>query len=59
MDSSKYDELIEDTLKVKDDIDRRMYLSDGADAGIMAAILVASQHSNEDLGQLAGFIQKR
>lgn len=44
MDSNKYDELIEDTLKVKDDIDRRMHLTNGVDAGVMAAIIVASQH---------------
>ena len=49
MDINKYDELIEDTLKVKDDIDRRMHLSNGVDAGVMAAIIVASQHSREDL----------
>ena len=46
MDSNKYDELIEDTLKVKDDIDRRMHSSNGVDVGVMAAIIVASQHSS-------------
>ena len=49
MDSNKYDELIEDTLKVKDDIDRRMYSTNSVDTGVVAAILVASQHSREDL----------
>lgn len=49
MDSNKYDELIEDALKVKDDIDRRMHLSNGVDTGVMATIIVVSQHSREDL----------
>lgn len=49
MDSNKYDELIEDTLKVKDDIDRRMYSTKSVDTGVVAAILVASQHSRENL----------
>lgn len=47
--SNKYDELIEDTLKVKDDIDRRIHLPNGEYVGVMAAILVASQHSRENL----------
>lgn len=47
--SNKYGELIEDTLKVKNDIDRRMHLTNAVDTGVMATIIVVSQHSREDL----------
>jgi len=36
----------------------KMYRFEQSDVGVMAAILVASEHSNEDLGQLAGFVHE-
>lgn len=51
----RYDELIEEVEYVYNKIP----IIIDADEGVMAAILVASEHSNEDLGQLTGFIQKR
>lgn len=57
MDSSKkerYDELIEEVEYVYN----KLPIIIDADEGVMAAIIVASQHSREDLGHLAGFIQK-
>lgn len=58
MDLSKkkrYDELIEEV----EYIYNKLPIIMDADKGVMATILVASEHNNEDLGQLAGFIQKR
>jgi len=50
----RYDELIEEVEYVYNELS----IID-VDKGVMAAIIVASEHSNEDLGQLTGFIQKR
>lgn len=50
----RYDELIEEVEYVYNKIP----IIIDADEGVMAAILVASEHSNEDLGQLTGFIQR-
>ncbi|WP_125707498.1 hypothetical protein [Companilactobacillus zhongbaensis] len=52
----RYDEMIEEVEYVYNNLP----IIIDADEGLMAvAILVASEHSNEDLGQMAGFIQKR
>lgn len=62
MDLSKkkrYDELVEETRYVLDKLASKPERYYKVDFGAATAILVASEHSNEDLGQLTGFIQKR
>jgi len=61
MDSSKqkrYDEMVEETKYVIDKFEYNYEVKQSDHISMMAAILVASEHSNEDLGQLAGFITK-
>lgn len=57
----QYKELVEELSYVKDLINLgEVWISrdENADLLVAAAILVASEHRNEDLGQLAEFIQK-
>lgn len=62
MDLSKkkrYDELVEESIYVINKISHESFVGHmpSTDPCLMAAILVSSEHSNSDLGQLAGFIR--
>lgn len=57
MDSSKekrYDEMMEEFKYVYENLPLLM----GSDSGVVTAILVASEHHNSDIGQLAEFIRQ-